>query len=370
MKHVIVMPVYNPDEKMTIFVDSLLEAGFDDIVMVNDGSREDTLTYFEQAAAHPEVTLLVHEVNGGKGKALKTAFSYLAANRQDVDMAITVDGDGQHNVDCINSCLAAADEHPGTIILGGRDFADKNIPARSRVGNKISATVYRFAIGVKLNDTQTGLRVIPAKYFEPFSGIKGDRYEYETNMLVTIANLQAPYLEVPIETIYIDDNASSHFNPIKDSVKIYLVVLKNFFKFMISSILSWLVDIGLFTLLVYLLEGKLTSEINVFGLFKLSTNVLVCTAAARVVSSIVNFIINRKTVFKSADNVASTAVRYYILVICQLLASSILVDIFAVDLLNVTGILETVVKCIVDICLFIASYGIQRGWVFKNKKAD
>ena len=352
------MPVLNPDHKMIDFLDSLLAAGFKDVIIVNDGSSSETVHFFEEADAHPEVTVLTHEVNKGKGAGLKTAFSYLGRERTDIDGAVTVDGDGQHDVKSINNCLAKFEECPNAVIIGGRDFDDPDVPPKSKVGNKISKVVYRFAVGIKLNDTQTGLRVIPAACFESFSELKGDRYEYETNMLIAIMNQHLEYYEVPIKTIYIDDNASSHFNAVKDSFRIYKLVLKYFFKFMLSSLTSWVVDI-----VVYYVAMLICSKY-----FEHTTSHIIATAASRIISSIVNFLINRKVVFKAADNVRSTAVRYYVLAFFQMCISFLLVDLFAGKILKVTGILDTIVKCVVDACLFVFSYGIQRKWVFKNKK--
>lgn len=381
MNSAIIMPVLNPDEKMIIFLDSLLEAGFKNIIIVNDGSKAETVKYFDRAAEHPEVKVLTHEVNKGKGAGLKTAFAYLATERPDIEGAITVDGDGQHNVRCINNCLEKFAEHPDAVIIGGRDFSSENIPARSRFGNRVSSVIYKYAVGIKLKDTQTGLRVIPSEYFEEFSKISGERYEYETNMLITIANRHIPYFEVPIETIYIDDNASSHFNPIKDSIKIYVVVLKYFFKFILSSLTSWVVDIGFYWIILSILESVWSLKDSIgessslaAALLQHTWNrhiaaVLIATIGARVISSIVNFILNRKVVFKNVDNLGQTVRRYFTLAVCQMILSFLLVDLLTNGVFHVTGFLNVLIKCVVDIVLFIFSYGIQRKWVFKNKKA-
>ena len=358
MNYAIIIPTLNPDHKMTDFVDVLTGAGYDNIILVNDGSSPETVHYFEEAARHPQVTVLTHEVNRGKGAGLKTAFRYLADHRTDIDAAITADADGQHNLTSIGRCAAAFEEDPGSVIFGGRDFSDKNIPARSRFGNNISSVVYRFSCGIKLKDTQTGLRIVPAKYFDKFSTLKGDRYEYETQMIIAVKELQIPYHEVSIDTIYINENESSHFNPVKDSARIYKIVLAYFFKFMASSLFSWVVDIGIYALVMAIFRNT----------WNATTCHLVATIASRVISSIVNYILNRKVVFKAVDNVRKTAVRYYILAACQMLISFLLVDLLAGKLLKVTGVLDVIIKCVVDGCLFIFSYGIQRKWVFKNKK--
>ncbi len=374
------MPVYNPDQKMIDFLNSLVKADFKDIIIVNDGSREDTVHFFEEAAEYPEVTLLTHEVNKGKGAGLKTAFTYLYENRPDIAGAVTVDGDGQHDVASINSCLAKFEEEPHAVIIGGRDFDDPDVPKHNRAGNKISKVVYKFAIGIKLNDTQTGLRIVPYEHLKTFAELPGDRYEYETQMLIAIMNKNIPYFEVPIKTIYIDDNASSHFNVITDSVKIYVVILRYFLKFMASSIICWAVDIGVYWLVLAICGAAwhLGSTINesyslAEAIMSHSWNmnitaVLLATIFSRVISSVVNFIINRKVVFKGVDDVKQTAARYFLLALCQLILSFLLVEFLANGVFHVTGFLNVLIKCVVDGCLFFFSYGIQRKWVFKNKK--
>ena len=358
MNYAVVIPTLNPDEKMLNFVNSLIAAGLGRIVLVNDGSDQDTVCWFERAAQNPQVTVLTHEVNKGKGAGLKTAFKYLHDNCPDVDAAITSDADGQHTVDSISRCIEAYEKDPGSVIFGGREFSDKNIPLRSRFGNKVSTVVYSFSCGIKLNDTQTGLRIIPSQYFEKFSQLKGDRYDYETRMIIAVKELHIPYHEVPIETIYINENESSHFHPIKDSFRIYKIVLAYFAKFMGSSLFCWVLDIGIYALVMAIFKD----------IWSATTCHLVATIASRVISSVVNYVINRMVVFKAVDNVRSTAVKYYILAACQMLVSFLLVDLLANRLLKVTGVLDVIIKCVVDGCLFVFSYGIQRKWVFANKK--
>lgn len=358
MNPVIVIPVLNPDEKTTNFVETLILAGFKNILVVNDGSSRDYEPCFDEIRAHKECTVLVHEVNKGKGAALKTAFKYLHENREDIDVAVTADGDGQHDLNSINKCLVKYAEDTNTVVFGGRDFSGKDVPTRSKFGNKLSKVVYRFSCGIKLNDTQTGLRIIPSEYFERFSTLKGDRYEYETSMILEIANKNIPYAEVPIKTIYLEENKSSHFNTIKDSVKIYVIVLKNLIKFILSSVICFIIDEGGFTLMNMLLMSTALGQ---------SSRTWISIIVARIVSSFFNFIINRKTVFHSQGSLWKTMLKYYILAACMLCVSSLLVNLFAIEILHVDGFLETVIKCIVDLCLFFASYTIQRKWVFKEK---
>ena len=109
-------------------------------------------------------------------------------------------------------------EHPEGLVLGVREFAGK-IPFRSRLGNVWTRALFRLVTGISLRDTQTGLRGIPRGLFERLLGIPGDRYEYELRMLVDARFHPSPPLQVPIETVYIDGNKSSHFRPFEDTVR-------------------------------------------------------------------------------------------------------------------------------------------------------
>lgn len=229
MKVTIIVPSLDPDEKLIQVVDGLLADGFDDILLVNDGSHADHLWPFEQAAEHPEVTVLTHEVNKGKGRALKTAFAWCLENRPDIDGAVTADGDNQHRPADIRRCAEAMIADPGKVWLGVRDFSLDHVPARSRMGNTLTRGIMRLACGVSVTDTQTGLRAIPARDLPLMLRIPGERYEYETQMLLSLREAKVGIGEVVIETVYIDENESSHFHPLKDSWKIYRIIFRHMF---------------------------------------------------------------------------------------------------------------------------------------------
>lgn len=352
-KVTIVLPSLNPDEKLNKVVDGLLSAGFEDIVLVNDGSDEAHLEPFRQAAAHKEVTLLTHEVNKGKGRALKTAFSYLVDNRKQTAGVITVDGDNQHTVKDIRACAEKMLECKDKVILGCRDFTQDNVPWKSRVGNVSTSLVFRLFCGIKISDTQTGLRAIPYQYLPLMCGVEGERFEYETQMLFAIKKNHIGMEEVKIETVYLEDNASTHFDPIKDSLKIYKII----FKFMISSGTSFLIDYGIYSLLVFLIGGNFSRGLRLF----------IATFAARAVSSICNYTMNKKAVFKSKASVSRSLIRYYILCVFQTAASYGLVYLLS-SLCRAGSFLEIVLKLAVDIVLFIISFQIQHRWVFKEER--
>lgn len=357
MNITVVLPSLNPDEKMVSTVKGLIDEGFLDIVVVNDGSDKEHVKYFDEVDTLDEVTVLTHEINKGKGRAMKTAFSYVLENRKDTAGVITVDGDGQHLPKDIKSCVEALLDNPDKVVLGVRDFSGKGIPARSRFGNNVTKAVFRFACGIKISDTQTGLRAIPYKLLPLMLEVEGERYEYETNQLLVLKSNRVQMKEVIIETVYLDDNQSSHFHPIRDSIKIYAVI----FKYIASSFASFLIDIAIFTLINILLgntgmDGKVRLAIS--------------TAGARIISSLFNYTMNRKVVFKSDESVGKSIVRYYILCICQAIVSYGLVYVLAELALGLTGgMLETLIKLVVDTLLFLISFQIQQRWVFSKRKS-
>ena len=375
----VVLPSLNPDEKLNAVVDGLIEKGFTDIVIVNDGSREDRLAPFERAALHPEVTVLTHEVNRGKGRGLKTAFEFVLENRPRSKGVVTVDGDGQHTSGDIKKCAERMLAEKDKVVLGCRDFDSPNVPPKSRFGNKTTSRVFSIFCGMKISDTQTGLRAIPREFLPLLVGIKGERFEYETEMFFAMHKHHVSWVEEKIETVYIDDNAETHFKPFVDSIKIYRIILKFIFKYTLSSLICCVIDIGLFNLLNFLLAGsevleniKIETGIGRFfvrlfsgGNDAIALKVLIATVVARVISSIVNYILNRNAVFESESSVKKSVWKYYLLCFVQMICAA--AGVFGLSALFGGGeVLEGLVyKPIVDVLLFLVSYQIQQRWVFR-----
>jgi len=229
MKVTAVVPSYEPDEKLIQVVDGLLAEGFDDIVVVNDGSHEGHLQPFAEAAERPGVTVLRHEVNKGKGRAMKTAFAWCVENRPDIDGVVIVDGDNQHRPKDAMAVAEAMCREPDKLWLGVRDFSLEQVPLRSKLGNKITRSFMKLACGVGVTDTQTGLRAIARKHLPLMCSIGGERYEYETQMLLSLKGAGLGVGEVVIDTVYIDENQTSHFNTVKDSWRIYKLIFRYLF---------------------------------------------------------------------------------------------------------------------------------------------
>ena len=226
----IVLPSLDPDQKFLGVVKGLVEHGFEHIVIVDDGSDQAHQIWFDQAAAYPQCQVLHHDVNRGKGRALKTAFAHVLRNLPQVQGVITIDGDGQHLVQDIIACGERMLAENDKVVLGCRDFDQPGVPPRSVAGNKTTSRMFRLIYGIRLSDTQTGLRAIPRRFLELFCAIEGDRFEYETNMLLQMQRHRIPFLEQSIETVYDPEDYSSHYNAVKDSWRILKIMAKNKFR--------------------------------------------------------------------------------------------------------------------------------------------
>ena len=227
-KIVVVIPSLEPDEALIEYVDSLLSGYFKSIVVVDDGSSEKFQDIFSSLEEKEGVDVIHHEVNKGKGRALKTAYEYIRNNYQDVYGIITADSDGQHLAkDCYKLAVEMMKGKQG-LYLGTRDFNSDNVPFKSRNGNKITSSIFKLFYGKWLDDTQTGLRGFLNEDLDLMIDIEGERYEYEMQVLIDCVRNKVEFIPVSIETVYIDNNSASHFNPFKDSFKIYKIIFKNF----------------------------------------------------------------------------------------------------------------------------------------------
>ncbi len=368
MNQYILIPAYKPEENMLPFISKLKDIN-PNIVVVDDGGQAPFAPVFD-AVRNMGITVLVHSENRGKGAALKTGISYIMKNFPDCTGIITADCDGQHDIEDIIKVSNALKEHPDSLIIGGRELRE-NVPLRSMFGNWAMRNLYRLASGYKIRDTQTGLRAIPASLFEKLLLLKGDRYEFEMNMLLYLKKWGVTPIEVPIKTIYINDNAGSHFNPLKDSARImkhiFAFLLRSamqFIKYIASSLTGFLVDWLLCLLFISLLP-EFSFDFLIFS--NVDGSIFFSAVIARVVSSFVNYIINKNIVFRNKSK--NTLIKYIALVIAVMLVSSSATTAIA-QLISATGVDKTAavayVKPIVDALLFISNYFIQKRFIFKN----
>ena len=340
---VALVPSYEPDFVLLDVVKELLANGFS-VVVVNDGSGPKYDGIFAQLPK--EVKLLSYETNHGKGYALKHGFNYIKDNYNNDTVVVTLDSDGQHKVSDALKIIEECEKEENTLVLGSR-FFDKTAPFKSRFGNFMARASFLLTTRHKIYDTQTGLRAFKVGLLEMLISIKGDRYEYEMNVLLEAIRKKVPIKEVKIETIYLNNNAGTHYNPLKDTLKIFKEVLK----FSASSLIGFLVDYAAFTLLTL---------IPVDWAYWL----IACNIIARVISASVNFTINYKIVFKSEAKVWKAILKYTGLALFILGCNTL----FLWLLVNQAGMNQYVAKIIVEVTMFIVSWIVQRLFVFRRSK--
>lgn len=237
---IILIPAYKPDEKFLRFLDDIYSRTDFKVVAVDDGGGSAFDSIFE-AAASKGVEVIRYEKNRGKGGALKVGFRYIAEHYPN-EYVVTADCDGQHTVPDILSVASRLEGKKNTLVLGCRSI--KDMPLRSKAGNTITKIFFCIFTGKLLTETQTGVRGVTPDLFLPFCDIKGDRFEYEMNMLIKCVDDGVCFDEAPISTTYIEDNKSTHFNGLRDGYRIYSLMVKSraaeflgFFAFNIAALL-------------------------------------------------------------------------------------------------------------------------------------
>ena len=341
----LVIPAYEPDKKLITLLEKISEKSDFHVILVDDGSGPAYQNVFKQAA--PYATILSHPINQGKGQALKTAFQYLQT--QEAGVVVTADSDGQHKIWDILRVKNTTLQAPDHLVLGSRSFTGK-VPLRSQFGNQLTKKLFQLQTGLSVSDTQTGLRGFHTDFLTDLLQIEGRRYEYEMNMLMYASKNQVPIEEVPIETVYINDNESSHFRPLADGLQIY----SQLFKFALSSLSSFLVDY-----LVYAVSLIFLSAVPS------ALRILLANSLARVISSTFNYASNKYLVFQNNEGNLKTGSSYL-----GLALGLFLLDTFLIQLLHASlGINLFLVKILVGFLLFFFSWLVQKKLIFKNQPA-
>ncbi|NLO85568.1 MAG: glycosyltransferase [Clostridiales bacterium] len=358
----VIIPAYKPDDRLPPYIAALREAGIGKIVIVDDGSGEEFGLLFASIPQDEVVHIISYMPNAGKGVALKRGMEYIKDECQDQRFVITADSDGQHTVHDVLRMAGSLGESSEGLLLGSRDFAESHVPPKSRMGNRITSVVFKLLYGHWVSDTQTGLRGFERKLLPMMIAVRGDRYEYEMNMLIECSAHKLPMRPLTIETVYENNNEGSHFRAVRDSARIYGVIFGGFFRFISASLISFLVDYGLYLLINNLLKQFVPALDNEFNLIfmKVVSRIAIATVAARVLSGIVNYALNRKLVFASKASAKKTFPRYLVVFFLIMVLSAGLTSSMHVWF----GWSDNMSKIPVDIALFFLSYYLQRKWVF------
>lgn len=346
MDTAVLIPAYHPDENLLKMLKSLQQSGRDFLpVIIDDGSGETFDPIFRKAEAYGPI--LRHESNQGKGAALKTGIAFVKESMPDVRYIITADADGQHLTADICRLADALREKDG-FVIGARKFEGK-VPLRSRFGNGITKLVFLVAAGKKCSDTQTGLRGFSSDLFDFMLNVRGNRYEYEMNVLMQCAQGGVPIREIPIRTVYEGGkNQSSHFRPIKDSFRIYRTIFaaSSLVRYGLTAVACFLLDFGA----IFFFKNLVTQQEWLY------------TLLARCVSAPVNYLLNRLFVFHSNADKLKSFLSYVALAGCVILAKMGLMELLAAPL--GTGWADILIETV----LFISNFIIQKLFIFRKKK--
>jgi glycosyltransferase involved in cell wall biosynthesis len=345
MSTAVLIPAYDPDLRLVVLVRDLLRTRkFFEIIVVDDGSQADRLPIFRQLAVMPGVTVLRHAINLGKGAALKSGLNYFCWALPACQGVVTADADGQHLVGDVVRVAQRLEASPESLIVGARQFPP-DVPLRSRFGNTATKHLFRLLVGTRLSDTQSGLRGVPRAFARDLLRLKTDRYEFELEMLLQCKYSRIRVVEQPISTVYINNNESSHFNPVLDSLKIYCVLLR----FMMASLATAAVDYLVF--------------LAVYGA---TFNVLLGQVCARSVATGVNFVLARQMVFRCGERVGRTLPRFLFLVIGMGAVSYVTIQAIVMAL----GWSVVHAKIASELLLYLANFVIQRDFVFTSRGGE
>ena len=339
---ILVIPCHRPSEQLPEIVTRVLNDsnGPQTAVIVDDGNGPEAASLLDRLAAIPGVTLVRHAINMGMGAALKTGFQHALVSWPGARGIVAADADAQHAAVDIVRVTSALRKHPGCIVLGTRQF--KKAPLRSRFGNELTALLFRLSTGHKLEDTQTGLRGWPREACQRNVHLAIDGFDYQLECLLAA---KEPFLEIPIETIYLEGNKSSHFNPILDSMRIYFVLLR----YCGSSLAGAVIDSAVF-----------------YPMYFATNNLIASQAAARLVAALAIFFLVRNVVFHSHARIFTSFLSFIALVIVSGLISYSLIG-FLHQLL---GLNVPVAKILSESVLFIGNFAIQRVFIFGRGNSE
>lgn len=325
LKFIALVPTYEPDDKLPKIVNKLKENNFITIV-INDGSDISYDNYFNEC----DTKIISYPSNRGKGFALKKGIEYVKNNFENY-IIVTVDSDGQHRIEDVLNICEYAKNNRDTLVIGKR-LRKENMPIRSRIGNIFTKYIFNLATKENIYDTQSGLRAFSEQLVDYMLEIKGDRFEYEMNVLLNLNKKNIKYKEIEIQTIYIDDNEKSHFRTFRDSSRVYGQILE----YKARSVIPFLSDLLIFATLIITVNRLLI------------TNVI-----SKLLSTIIYYILNRKTIFKEKME-TKTIIIHVLTIILNIVLSTSMIYIISKIINKYTS------KVIVEILLVILIHEIKK----------
>ena len=269
---------------------------------------------------------------------------------ENIDCVITAPSDC--SLETLTAFIGAIPAEEQAIAIGSRDFSAAGVPKSAARGSRLCRALMRTCCGIRLSDPQCRLRAYPAALISKLCEISGEHAEYETNVLLQMKRQGTAFREIAIPE-YPPEAFMRDNRPLLDAWNIIRVVVR----FMLSSLGSTLLDLLLFSLAYSLLRESAGAWAE-----------MASTVIARIISSFFNFNMNNKAVFGNSGSYRQALLRYYCLCIPQMLVSAGLVTLLNRLIGNSLPALATLIKAVVDTVLFFISFGIQREWVFAQKK--
>jgi glycosyltransferase involved in cell wall biosynthesis len=336
----VLIPAYKPSDRLVQIIHDLTELHAGPLIVVDDGSGHEFEPIFHALCGLERVSVLKNAVNLGKGAALKAGINHALVQFSNLSGIVTADADGQHAVADILAVAAELASKPFALVMGSRTFAE-GTPLRSRIGNNVSRVVYRGFLGLKLRDTQTGLRGLPIQLCKAALAIRSNRYEFETEMLSVASSLGLRISEVPIQTIYEDNNSSSHFDPFFDSLRIYFVVLR----YGLASIVTSIVDLVIFVAISPILPS-----------------IIIANLASRGCALFVQFWLLKRFVFNSKASIFR-----FIAFVIYVAATGFVSGTLQVALAEFSGLPTIASKITVEVVIFIFNFLFLRDILFQRR---
>lgn len=349
----LIIPSYNPDDRLYGIVRALAELEAEKIVVVNDGSNAIYNGLFFEVEKIDGVILLHHEANLGKGAAIKTGIRYYLENLEGLRGVITIDGDGHHRPEDVVACAQKL-QASGQVILGQRGRKDRTLSKRGRFGNRLISMALSFVCDFDIPDPMTGLRGIPTRYLPTFLETKGNAYDFETNMILDLKRHGIPFRTFQIVGEYYADGSISHYRPLRDTAQISAELLRFFgqqFKYLGSSLACYTAE--------YILFHLFLSYLPMIG-------VTLSNYICRLFSGTANFLINKNVVFEMRKNNLRTIFKYIAVVFLVMLLSTELIVLINLIFHTEDNTVAKFIKIPVDTFMFFFGYYLQKKWVFRD----
>lgn len=215
---VVIIPTYNNEKTLADVIENVLTY-ITDVIVVNDGSTDNTPALLRN---YPNLHVITHPANKGKGTALKNGLSH--AKAAGYRYAITIDSDGQHFASDIPAFIEAIEKEPDALLVGARNLTSDNMPGKNTFANKFSNFWFKLETGIKLQDTQSGYRLYPLHKINVQKWYYTAKYEFELEALVFAAWGGTTVRNIPIHVYYPpQEERISHFRPFRDFTRISIL---------------------------------------------------------------------------------------------------------------------------------------------------